>query len=313
MNLDSMKDILAAAQREEKPLWQIIVETDMENRGVTREDSFAKMAQAWHAMLDASNSYSGKRRSASGLVGGQGEQMRAYAASGDPISGSFAAEVIAEALCMGESNACMRRIVAAPTAGACGVMPAVLIPLYRRDNIPEEKMLEAMFVASGIGAVIAYRACIAGASGGCQAEIGSASALAAGALVTLRGGTPEQVCHAVAMALKNLLGLVCDPIAGLVEVPCVKRNVIGAMNAMAAADMALAGIESRIPVDEVIDAMGDVGRRLPVEFRETALGGLAVTPTGKAVKEKMLGKRNKNRTLTIKDARWKLQRTSSSH
>ena len=137
--------------------------------------------------------------------------------------------------------------------------------------------------------------------------------MAAGALVTLRGGTPEQVCHAVAMALKNLLGLVCDPIAGLVEVPCVKRNVIGAMNAMAAADMALAGIESRIPVDEVIDAMGDVGRRLPVEFRETALGGLAVTPTGKAVKEKMLGKRNKNRTLTIKDARWKLQRTSSSH
>ena len=313
MNLDSMKDILAAAQREEKPLWQIIVETDMENRGVTREDSFAKMAQAWHAMLDASNSYRGKRRSASGLVGGQGEQMRAYATSGDPISGSFAAEVITEALCMGESNACMRRIVAAPTAGACGVMPAVLIPLYRRDNIPEEKMLEAMFVASGIGAVIAYRACIAGASGGCQAEIGSASAMAAGALVTLRGGTPEQVCHAVAMALKNLLGLVCDPIAGLVEVPCVKRNVIGAMNAMAAADMALAGIESRIPVDEVIDAMGDVGRRLPVEFRETALGGLAVTPTGKAVKEKMLGKRNKNRTLTIKDARWKLQRTSSSH
>lgn len=313
MNLDSMKDILAAARREEKPLWEIIVETDMENRGATREDSFAKMAQAWHAMLDASDSYNGKRRSASGLVGGQGEQMRAYAAAGDPIAGGFAAEVITEALCMGESNACMRRIVAAPTAGACGVMPAVLIPLYRRDNIPEEKMLEAMFVASGIGAVIAYRACIAGASGGCQAEIGSASAMAAGALVTLRGGTPEQVCHAVAMALKNLLGLVCDPIAGLVEVPCVKRNVIGAMNAMAAADMALAGIESRIPVDEVIDAMGDVGRRLPVEFRETALGGLAVTPTGKAVKEKMLGKRNKNRTLTIKDARWKLQKTSSSH
>ena len=164
----------------------------------------------------------------------------------------------------------------------------------------------------GIGAVIAYKACIAGAAGGCQAEIGSASAMAAGALVTLRGGTAEQVCHAVAMALKNLLGLVCDPVAGLVEVPCVKRNVIGAMNAMAAADMALAGIESRIPVDEVIDAIGDVGRRLPVEFRETALGGLAVTPTGKAVKERMMGNRNKNRTLTIKDARWKLQRTGRS-
>ena len=311
MNLDSMKDILAAASREDKSLWEIILETDMDNRGVTREASLAKMAEAWRAMVAASDSYNGKRHSASGLVGGQGEQMRAYAAAGDPISGGFAAQVIAEALCMGESNACMRRIVAAPTAGACGVMPAVLIPLYRRDHIPEEKMLEAMFVASGIGAVIAYRACIAGASGGCQAEIGSASAMAAGALVTLRGGTAEQVCQAVAMALKNLLGLVCDPVAGLVEVPCVKRNVIGAMNAMSAADMALAGIESRIPVDEVIDAMGDVGRRLPVEFRETALGGLAVTPTGKAVKERMMGKRNKNRTLTIKDARWKLQRPAS--
>ena len=209
---------------------------------------------------------------------------------------------------MGESNACMRRIVAAPTAGACGVMPAVLIPLYWRDNVPEERMLEALFTASGIGAVIAYRACISGAAGGCQAEIGSASAMAAGALVYLRGGTPEQMCHAVAMALKNLLGLVCDPVAGLVEVPCVKRNVIGAVNAIAAADMALAGIESRIPVDEVIDSMGEVGRRLPVEFRETALGGLAATPTGKAVKKRLAGDEKKQRTLTIKDARWKLEK-----
>ena len=211
---------------------------------------------------------------------------------------------------MGESNACMRRVVAAPTAGACGVMPAVLIPLYWRGNIPEEKMLEAMFTASGIGAVIAYRACISGAAGGCQAEIGSASAMAAGALVYLRGGTEEQLCHAVAMALKNLMGLVCDPVAGLVEVPCIKRNVIGAVNAIAAADMALAGIESRIPVDEVIDAMGEVGRRLPVELRETALGGLAATPTGRAVKAGMSSSKKKQRTLTIKDARWKLEKES---
>ena len=151
----------------------------------------------------------------------------------------------------------------------------------------EEELLEALYVASGIGAVIAYRASISGAAGGCQAEIGTASAMAAGALVSLRGGTNEQIGHAVAMALKNLMGLVCDPVAGLVEVPCVKRNVIGAVNAISAADMALAGIESRIPVDEVIDAMGEVGRRMPVEFRETALGGLAATPTGKAVKERM--------------------------
>ena len=308
MNLDSMREILAAARRESKPLWEIVLETDMENRRVSRDASMAKMAEAWHAMLEASDAYTGERRSLSGLVGGQGARMREYAAAHKTIGGDFTAQVIAEALAMGESNACMRRIVAAPTAGACGVMPAVLIPLYRREDIPEERMLQAMFVASGIGAVIAYRACIAGAAGGCPAEIGSASAMAAGALVTLRGGANEQVCHAVAMALKNLLGLVCDPVAGLVEVPCVKRNVIGAINAIAAADMAMAGIESRIPVDEVIDAMGDVGRRLPVEFRETALGGLAATPTGKAVKEKMLGSRSRHRTLTIKDARWKLQK-----
>ena len=187
-------------------------------------------------------------------------------------------------------------------------MPAVLIPMYWRENLSEEKMLEAMFTASGIGAVIAYRACISGAAGGCQAEIGSASAMAAGALVHLRGGSGEQICHAVAMALKNLLGLACDPVAGLVEVPCVKRNVIGAVNAIAAADMAMAGIESFIPADEVIDAMGEVGRRLPVELRETALGGLAATPTGRAVKEQMASGKKKQRLLTIKDARWKLEK-----
>ncbi len=307
MNLDSMQEILAAAKREGKFFWEIVLETDMQNRGVTRGQSLSKMAEAWHAMREASEVYTGDRRSVSGLVGGQGKLMREYAA-GNPIGGEFTAQVIAEALSMGESNACMRRIVAAPTAGACGVMPAVLIPLYWRDNVPEERMLEALFTASGIGAVIAYRACISGAAGGCQAEIGSASAMAAGALVYLRGGTPEQMCHAVAMALKNLLGLVCDPVAGLVEVPCVKRNVIGAVNAIAAADMALAGIESRIPVDEVIDSMGEVGRRLPVEFRETALGGLAATPTGKAVKKRLAGDEKKQRTLTIKDARWKLEK-----
>lgn len=309
MNLDSMQDIAAAARRESKYFWEIVLETDMANRGVSRGDSLGKMAQAFHVMREASEVYTGDRRSLSGLAGGQGKQMHEYAAK-DPIGGEFMAQVIAEALSMGESNACMRRVVAAPTAGACGVLPAVLIPLYWRENIPEEKILEAMFTASGIGAVIAYRACISGASGGCQAEIGSASAMAAGALVHLRGGNAEQICHAVAMALKNLLGLACDPVAGLVEVPCIKRNVIGAVNAIAAADMALAGIESRIPVDEVIDAMGEVGRRLPVELRETALGGLAATPTGRAVKANMTSGQKKLRTLTIKDARWKLEKES---
>ncbi|MCI9678553.1 MAG: L-serine ammonia-lyase, iron-sulfur-dependent, subunit alpha [Oscillospiraceae bacterium] len=311
MNLDSMRDILNAMEAEGREFWEVVLETDMENRQVTREQSMEKMSAVWHAMLDASDSYTGERRSLSGLVGGQGALMRRYAAEGDTIGGDFISQVISEALAMGECNACMRRIVAAPTAGACGVMPAVLIPLSRRDNIPEEKMLQALYVATGVGAVIAYKASISGAAGGCQAEVGSASAMAAGALVFLRGGSAEQICHGVAMAIKNMMGLVCDPVAGLVEVPCVKRNAGGAVNAVAAADMALAGIESQVPVDEVIDAMGEVGRRMPVEFRETALGGLAATPTGRAVMDKMMNGRKRRRTLTIKDARWKLERRPS--
>ena len=287
MALDSMKENFERSARENIPFWEIVLQYDMEERQVSRQASMAKMLSTWQAIQDAADSYTGTQRSVSGLVGGDGLKMRLYARRGESIGGEFMDEVIVQAISMAESNACMRRIVAAPTAGSCGVVPAVLLPLCEREHYTQHELLEALYVASGIGAVIAYRASISGAAGGCQAEIGTASAMAAGALVSLRGGTNEQIGHAVAMALKNLMGLVCDPVAGLVEVPCVKRNVIGAVNAISAADMALAGIESRIPVDEVIDAMGEVGRRMPVEFRETALGGLAATPTGKAVKERM--------------------------
>lgn len=287
MALDSMKEIFERSARENIPFWEIVLQYDMEERQVSRQASMSKMLSTWQAIQDAADSYTGTQRSVSGLVGGDGLKMRLYARRGESIGGEFMDEVIVQAISMAESNACMRRIVAAPTAGSCGVVPAVLLPLCEREHYTQHELLEALYVASGIGAVIAYRASISGAAGGCQAEIGTASAMAAGALVSLRGGTNEQIGHAVAMALKNLMGLVCDPVAGLVEVPCVKRNVIGAVNAISAADMALAGIESRIPVDEVIDAMGEVGRRMPVEFRETALGGLAATPTGKAVKERM--------------------------
>ena len=287
MALDSMKEIFDRMEQEGKPFWEIVLETDMDERQVTRNQSMAKMLITWQAMADAADSYTGRRKSVSGLVGGDGMKMRQYCLRGEAMSGGYVSEVIAEALSMAESNACMRRIVAAPTAGACGVLPAVLLPLCKYEELSQHQLLEALYVASGIGAVIAYRACIAGASGGCQAEIGTASAMAAGALVALRGGSGEQIGHAVAMALKNLMGLICDPVAGLVEVPCVKRNVIGAVNAVSVADMAMAGITSRIPVDEVIDAMGEVGRRMPVEFRETALGGLAVTPTGQAITERI--------------------------
>lgn len=287
MALDSMKEIFERSARENIPFWEIVLQYDMEERQVSRQASMAKMLSTWQAIQDAADSYTGTQRSVSGLVGGDGLKMRLYARRGESIGGEFMDEVIVQAISMAESNACMRRIVAAPTAGSCGVVPAVLLPLCEREHYTQHELLEALYVASGIGAVIAYRASISGAAGGCQAEIGTASAMAAGALVSLRGGTNEQIGHAVAIALKNLMGLVCDPVAGLVEVPCVKRNVIGAVNAISAADMALAGIESRIPVDEVIDAMGEVGRRMPVEFRETALGGLAATPTGKAVKDRM--------------------------
>ena len=283
MALDSISEIVETPL----PFWQVVLETDMDERQVTAEASLNKMRYTWQAMLESAESYDPGRRSGSGLVGGDGAKMRPYAQNAEPLCGPYLQEVIATALCVGESNACMRKIVAAPTAGACGVLPAVLVPLYHNGRAAEADIVKALYVASGIGAVISHRACIAGAAGGCQAEIGSASAMAAGALVALRGGNSEQIAHAVAMALKNLLGLVCDPVAGLVEVPCVKRNVIGAVNAVSAADMALAGITSRIPADEVIDCMGDVGCRLPMELRETALGGLAATPFGQSVKEKM--------------------------
>ena len=291
MALDSMQEIFDKIQAGDKPFWKVVLDTDIEERQVTAEASFEKMRTAWRAMLESVDTYQADRRSVSGLVGGDAQKMWDYAAGGQSLCGDYMQDVIATALCVGESNACMHRIVAAPTAGACGVLPAVLVPLFRRGVVDEEAIVRALYVAAGIGAVVGYRACIAGASGGCQAEIGTASAMAAGALVDLRGGTPDQIGQAVAMALKNLLGLVCDPVAGLVEVPCVKRNVIGAVNAVSSADMALAGICSRVPVDQVIDCMGEVGRRLPVELRETALGGLAATPFGKSVKVEMEKKR----------------------
>ena len=296
MALDSMQEILERMEAEDKPFWQVVQDPDREERQVTAEASEEKMRATWQAMLESVTAYQGERMSLSGLVGGDGERMRRYAREKQPLSGAYLQEVIATALCVGESNACMRKIVAAPTAGACGVLPAVLVPLYQSGQAGEEEILRALYVAAGIGAVVGYRACIAGAAGGCQAEIGTASAMAAGALTALRGGSGEQVGHAVAMALKNLMGLICDPVAGLVEVPCVKRNVVGAVNAVSCADMALAGITSRVPVDQVIDCMGDVGRRLPVEFRETALGGLAATPFGQSVKEQLQSRRDSQET-----------------
>ena len=254
---------------------------------MTETESMQSMQQMWTAMKSASEQYDRTQVSASGLVGKMGAQMEEYRQSKEPLCGPFVSKVIARALEMGESNACMKRIVAAPTAGACGVLPAVLVPLYEEERVSEDEVIHALYTAAGIGQVIASRAFIAGAAGGCQAEIGAASAMAAGALVFLQGGDEEQISHGAAMALKNLLGLVCDPVAGLVEVPCVKRNVIGAVNALSSADMALAGITSRIPPDQVIDAMKEVGESMHVSLRETGEGGVANTPEARKIKEKL--------------------------
>ena len=197
--------------------------------------------------------------------------------------------VMVRALRTAESNACMKRIVAAPTAGSCGVIPAVFLTAEEELHKTEDEMTGALYVAAAIGGIIACRASLAGASGGCQAEIGSASAMAAGALTYLEGGTAEMVRDATAMALSGLLGLVCDPVAGLVEVPCVKRNVIGAVNAVTSSEMALAGIQSRIPADAVIDAMKSVGSMMHGDLRESGIGGLAGTPTGREIREKLAG------------------------
>lgn len=289
MSYESLEELTVSAEKNKVSLFEAVLKDDMDERGVSRNDSFDKMMGLWKVMKRTEADYDGGRRSSSGLAGGDAQKYREYTHTYTSLTGDFVSCVIYYALSTAESNACMRCIVAAPTAGSCGVLPAVMIPYSRRYNVRDERMTEGLYVAAGIGQVIARRASISGAEGGCQAEVGSASAMAAGMLVYLQGGTDGQVKSAVAMALKNLLGLVCDPVAGLVEVPCIKRNVIGAVNAITSADMALAGIKSRIPADEVIDAMKRVGQAMPEALRETAKGGLAATPTGRRIAEELLG------------------------
>jgi len=287
---DSVKELLHAADTEALPLWETILLSAARESGDSREESWEKMKLRLHAMIEADASYQPCQKSQSGLSGGDGEKLRLYGEGGRSICGSFIAEILAAAVRMGECNACMHRIVAAPTAGSCGVIPAVLLPYAAQFSIAEDELVKALYITAGFGAVIAKRASISGAEAGCQAEVGTASAMAATALVYLHGGSKEQMAHACAIALKNMMGLVCDPVAGLVEVPCVKRNAAGAMNALSAAEMALAGIESRIPADEVIDAMAQVGAALPASLRETGMGGVAASPTAERFKEDFFGK-----------------------
>lgn len=272
---------------ENRDIFEVILDSDCTDRGVSREASLEKMHALYAAIRRAREGYDPALRSASGMVGGDGAKMREYVQKGKTICGDYIGQVIAQALEMGESNACMKCIVAAPTAGSCGVLPAVLLPYQAREGLDDDAMVRAMYIAGAIGQVVATKASIAGAAGGCQAEIGTASAMGAAALCYLGGGSAQAVCHAAAIAIKSMLGLVCDPIAGLVEVPCVKRNAAGAMIAMSSADMALAGIRSAVPPDEVILAMREVGDKMDVSLKETGVGGLAGTPFGQKIAEKM--------------------------
>ena len=301
MAIESLQALVTAS--ENRDICDVIIESDCVDRGVTQAESLEKMRGLYAAIRRAQRGYDPKLRSASGMVGGDGEKMRAYVQRGKTICGDYIGGVIAQALEMGESNACMKCIVAAPTAGSCGVLPAVLLPYQQREGLSDEAMVRAMYVAGAIGQVVAAKASIAGAAGGCQAEIGTASAMGAAggcqaeigtasamgaaALCYLGGGDAQAVCHAAAIAIKAMLGLVCDPIAGLVEVPCVKRNAAGAVIAMSSADMALAGIRSAVPPDEVILAMREVGDKMDVSLKETGVGGVAGTPFGQKIAEKM--------------------------
>lgn len=286
MAYNSLQSIIDVCETNHLSFYEAILTDDIDERDITRKESLEQMSHMWIAMKEASQNYDANLKSVSGLSGGQAKKLLDHYESTETYCGTYVNEVMYEALKMAESNACMMRIVAAPTAGSCGVMPAVLIPYAKIHKMEDMKMIEALYVSAGIGQVIAERAYIAGAAGGCQAEIGAACAMAAGALVSLKGGSPQMIADAAAIALKCLLGLVCDPVAGLVEVPCVKRNVMGAVHAMTSADLVLAGIKSFVPADQVIDAMKEIGDKMHDSLKETGTGGLAATKIGHAFSDK---------------------------
>lgn len=287
MNYHSINDLVELCHKNNAQIWQVIMMDNAHERMVSEDKIFENMRLMYKAMKTADNNYDKSLKSPSRMAGGDGELMYQYNKSGRNICGDFVGMVMEKALKMGESNACMRRIVAAPTAGSCGVIPAVFISYETYFKALEDDMVKALLIASGIGAVIAENASIAGASGGCQAEIGSASAMAAAGLTFLQGGDSLQIVNSSALALKSMLGLACDPVCGLVEVPCIKRNVAGAMNAITAAQMSMAGIKSVISPDEVIDSMQRIGAAMPSSLKETAREGLAITPTAKLIKREL--------------------------
>lgn len=285
----SIAELVEAAKSAGKKISEVVLSDQAEQLELGREELYRRMDKRLSVMEDSVRAgMNPELRSTSGLTGGDAAKMFDYASHGG-ICGGFVNRAIARALAVSENNAAMGKIVAAPTAGSCGILPGTVVSLLSEGRCSREDAVMSMFTAGAFGMVIASKATIAGAEGGCQAECGSASAMAAAALVEIMGGAPEQCADACAMAIKNQLGLVCDPVAGLVEIPCIKRNVSGVAIAFSSAEMALAGVESKIPVDECIDAMREVGCSIPNALRETAKGGLAATPTGERLREQVFG------------------------
>lgn len=286
----SVKELVDKAEAEGVRLADVILADQAALLGKPQAELWEEMRQRLEVMQESlERGLREVHRSVSGLVGGDARLLQEAMAKGKLLGGQVLDGALLRAVAIAEVNAGMGRIVAAPTAGSAGILPAVVFTAAEKLNSRQEEVVSALFTASGIGMVIAKIAGISGAAGGCQAECGSAAAMAAAAVVEMAGGAPEQAGHACAIALKNVLGLVCDPVAGLVEVPCVKRNAGGAANALVAIDLALAGVKSVIPVDEVVEAMYQIGQSLPAALKETAQGGLAVTPTGCRLARELAG------------------------
>ena len=285
----NVAELVELADSKQKKISTLMIEQEIEVTGKSREQIIHQMGVNLDVMEQAVEKGLQGVRSVSGLTGGDAVLLQNYIKSGNSLSGEMLLDAVSKAVATNEVNAAMGTICATPTAGSAGVVPGTLFALQNKLKPNREQKIEFLFTAGAFGFIVANNASISGAAGGCQAEVGSASGMAAAAIVEMAGGTPAQSAEAMAITLKNMLGLVCDPVAGLVEVPCVKRNAMGAANAMVAADMALAGITSRIPCDEVIDAMYKIGQTIPSALRETAQGGLAATPTGRELEAKIFG------------------------
>lgn len=291
----NVAELVELAESQQIKIAEVMIRQEIEVTGKSREEIFAQMDKNLQVMEQAVMKGLAGVSSHSGLTGGDAVLLQNYIRQGRFLSGETILDAVSKAVATNEVNAAMGTICATPTAGSAGVVPGTLFAVKEKLQPTREQMVEFLFTAGAFGFVVANNASISGAAGGCQAEVGSATGMAAAALVEMAGGTPSQAAEAMAIALKNMLGLVCDPVAGLVEVPCVKRNAMGAANAMVAADMALAGIKSRIPCDEVIEAMYRIGETMPTALKETAQGGLAATPTGRALAAKIFGVSQMNR------------------